>query len=308
VTLAWVLWWIDVVLSVCSAVIMPFMMFTRHQHSIESISALWMIPVVPCIVAAGSGGTVAAVLQPSQALFTVLVSYMLLGVGLSLYVMIAALYFAKLAIYKLPPREMIVSCFVPCGPCGQGSFAILQLAAVLYNLHESTGRSLIPTFSNTPRGAFFASGLYGCSIIVASFVWGLGMFWLIIALLSILEMIMKDTIPFNMGWWGIIFPIGTMSSGVTLLASELNSGSLRVIATIFTASVTLVWMFVMSRTAYLAWEGTMFVSPCLAPLGGEPPRKKTLTPSRPPSPCLTAQGRVINGIPLEDQQRASSDR
>lgn len=75
------------------------------------------------MVAAASGAIVADVLpDPQHALWTIIVSYVLWGIGIPLAMMVMVIYFHRLTVYKLPPKEVIVSIFLPMGPLGQGSF------------------------------------------------------------------------------------------------------------------------------------------------------------------------------------------
>ena len=46
VPVAHVLWWIDVAMSLACGVLIPYFMFTRHQHSLDAMTAVWLLPVV----------------------------------------------------------------------------------------------------------------------------------------------------------------------------------------------------------------------------------------------------------------------
>jgi tellurite resistance protein TehA-like permease len=43
---------------------------------------------------------------------------------------------------------------------------------------------------------------------LAMFLWGFATWWLLLALASVGTCLRKG-IPFNLGWWGAIFPMGT---------------------------------------------------------------------------------------------------
>lgn len=87
------------------------------------MTAAWLLPIVANVVAAASGGVVAEVLTNKQhALWTVIISYILWGTGVPLAVVVIVVYFQRLAFYKLPPKQVMVSVFLPLGPLGQGSF------------------------------------------------------------------------------------------------------------------------------------------------------------------------------------------
>lgn len=75
------------------------------------------------MVAAASGAIVADVLpDPQHVLWTIIVSYVLWGIGIPLAMMVMVIYFHRLTVYKLPPKKVIVSVFLPMGPLGQGGF------------------------------------------------------------------------------------------------------------------------------------------------------------------------------------------
>ena len=80
------------------------------------LTARHLFPALSCVVASASGSIVASVLRNAQhALWTVLVSYILWGIGVSMALAILVLYCHRLVIHKLPRPELIVSVFIPIG-------------------------------------------------------------------------------------------------------------------------------------------------------------------------------------------------
>ena len=77
VSLARPLWWIDVVLAMCSGIWIPFLMFTRQEHSLEGMTAIWLLPIVAAEVSAASGAILAPFLDTNLALRILLISYAL---------------------------------------------------------------------------------------------------------------------------------------------------------------------------------------------------------------------------------------
>jgi len=108
------------------------------------MTAIWLLPIVATIVASASGGIIASILpSPQHALWTLITSYILWGTGVPLAMVTLVIYFHRLTMHKLPPREVIVSVFLPLGPLGQGSFAIMQLGKVAMEVMPKT-ESLVP--------------------------------------------------------------------------------------------------------------------------------------------------------------------
>lgn len=95
----------------------------RYITSLDRITALQLLPIAATIVAAGVGAKVAYILPNEQhAMGTLLVSFVLWGMGTPLAIAVLVIYYQRLAVHKLPPREAIVSCFLPLGPLGFGGF------------------------------------------------------------------------------------------------------------------------------------------------------------------------------------------
>jgi hypothetical protein len=78
--------------------------FTRHDHTVSSVTGVWLQPSVSTIVASASGAIVAPYLSAAHARLTVVVSYILLGMGFMPAVLIMGMYFHRLAVYKVSPR------------------------------------------------------------------------------------------------------------------------------------------------------------------------------------------------------------
>jgi tellurite resistance protein TehA-like permease len=194
----------------------------KHQSQLSTMTATWLLPVVSTIVASASGGIVASFMADEQyALWTVIVSYILWGSGVLLAMMVLVMYFHRLTIHNLPPRELIVSVFLPLGPLGQGAFGIMQLGKDAMNLFPKT-HTLAPV-EETAGVILYVVG-FGLALIF----WGFGLIWLFFALSSIT----RSKFPFNMGWWGFTFPLGVFAVATTTIADEMPSLFFKVLGTV----------------------------------------------------------------------------
>lgn len=159
-----------------------------HKAELSSMTAAWLLPIVATVVCASSGGIVAGVLPNNQyALWTVIVSYILWGTGVPLATCVMVIYFQRLTVYHLPPREVIVSVFLPLGPLGQGGFGVMQLGKVAMEIFPLTGTL---SSSTTNSGEI----LYVVGWLTATIMWGFGLVWLFFALATI----SRSRFPFNM--------------------------------------------------------------------------------------------------------------
>jgi tellurite resistance protein TehA-like permease len=193
-----------------------------HKTELSTMTAAWLLPIVAPIVAAASGGIVAEVLpDPQHALWTVVVSYVLWGTGFPLAMAVLVIYFQRLTVHKLPPREVIVSVFLPLGPFGQGGFGVMQLGKAALQAFPKTN-----TLNNVTGNA--GDVLYVVGWLMALIMWGFGLVWLFFALASI----SRSKFPFNMGWWGFTFPMGVFTVSTTTIGKEMPSKFFEVLGTV----------------------------------------------------------------------------
>jgi len=188
---AWGMWMAHAALSVIVAFYLPFILTQQKSDTaLSTITALHLFPVIATIFASATGSTVASALSiPAQALATVIASYILWGIGMLAAFMIMTIYFQRLALHKVPPREAIVSVFIPIGPPSLGGFAAMELGRVAmdvfpktYTIHQSAGVVL-----------------YDMGVIVGLVLWGFALLWIFFAVATIFY---AKRFPFNMGWWG----------------------------------------------------------------------------------------------------------
>ncbi|EWC48732.1 hypothetical protein DRE_00037 [Drechslerella stenobrocha 248] len=255
-TLAWALWWIDVAISCACCMYMPFVIMHIHQAKLSTMTAAWLLPIVSTIVAAASGALLAGALtkrHPDYALWTLITSYVLWGCGVPLAMVVLVMYFQRLALHDLPTPEVIVSVFLPLGPLGSGAFGIMKLGEVA-NL-------LLPVTDTFPavKGEMAGSILYMLGFATGLVMWGFALVWLFFAVASIT----RSKFPFNMGFWGFVFPGGVFVLATNQIAKELPSRFFQVLTMIFTMVILLLWVFVSLRTIERTLVGKLIFSPCV---------------------------------------------
>lgn len=92
---------------------------------------------------------------------------------------------------------------------------------------------------------------------LALVIWGFGLVWLILATSSVLDLMRREKVGFNMGWWGFTFPIGVFAVCTTQFGTELDSLAFKVIGTVLSCTVVALWMYVGGMTLIKAWTGVM---------------------------------------------------
>ena len=251
VALADVLWWIDVTMALACGVLIPYMMFTRQQHSIDQMTAVWLLPVVAAEVAAASGGLLAPHLADASAQFTMLItSYVLWAYSVPVALSILVILLLRMALHKLPHESMAASSWLSLGPIGTGALGMLLLGNDAPAIFAAHGMASIGGVAE------------GIGLIGGVLFWGLGLWWMVLALL-ITGRYFREGIPFNLGWWGFTFPLGVYAVTTLKLGSMLHLTFFSFFGVVLVLMLTVMWMIVAAKTLAGAYRGNLFVSPCI---------------------------------------------
>ncbi len=251
VQIAQTLWYADVVLALLVAWAVPFAMYRHQEHALQQMTAVWLLPIVACEVAASSGGLLLGHLAAdTHAVAILLGSYVLWGVSVLPAFAILTILMLRLVLHKLPEKELAVSSWLALGPIGTAALALLVLGHQAPTLMASLGLAQLGQL-------FQQTGILASLILL-----GFGLWWLGIAVLTTLHHAKQD-LPFNLGWWGLTFPLGVYTLAILTLAQQLNLAFLYAVGYAFAAILMLLWSLVATKTAHGFYQGHLFFSPCL---------------------------------------------
>jgi Na+-driven multidrug efflux pump len=97
---------------------------SNRRSELAEMTALYLIPVASVVIAATAGGLVAgAIPNPKHQLWTLIISYILWGIGSPLSWIILTLYFLRMTLHKPLSREVIVSLLLPISPLALSGFS-----------------------------------------------------------------------------------------------------------------------------------------------------------------------------------------
>jgi len=250
VSIAHGLWWIDVAMSIVCGLGVPYLMFTRQQHSVETLTAVWLLPIVAAEVAAASGGLLAQHLDASQAFGVVILGYVLWAYSVPLALSILVLLVLRLTLHKLPSRDMGASAWLALGPIGTGALGLVVLghdAPAIFAANDLAGPGQVA---------------YGLGLVGGTILWGYGTWWLGLAALKTVRYL-REGLPFNLGWWGFTFPLAVYTLATWALARETGFTLFAMAGAGLSVCLTVFWCIVAARTLHGAWRGVLFADPCL---------------------------------------------
>jgi C4-dicarboxylate transporter/malic acid transport protein len=232
-----VLWWTDVAMSVACGLLVPFFMFTIQDHSMERMTAVWLLPIVAAGVAAVSGALLVPHLSGAEAFTVLMLCYALWAFSVPSAMSMLVILLLRLVLHKLPDREMAASGWLALGPIGTGALALLLLGGDAPAVFAVAGLSGVGDVA------------FGVGVVGGRALWGYGVWWLLLAILKTARYF-RERMPFNLGWWGFIFPLGTYS-----LAHATHLVLFSVVGSILVICVSALWFIVAVLTVDAAWHG-----------------------------------------------------
>ncbi len=254
VQIATYLWYLDVFLAVLIAWVVPFCMFSCQDHQLQRMTAVWLLPIVACEVAASSAGLLLQHLAADQhALAILIMGYVLWGISVLPAFEILTILMLRLALHQLPEKEVAISSWLCLGPIGTGAMALLLLGQQAPRILNAAGLEELATI--VP-----ALGVIGGLVLL-----GFGLWWFGIAVLTTVRHA-RTGIPFNLGWWGLTFPFGVFILAIFNLAHQLQFNFFTYIAVALSIVLLALWALVMKKTVVGAYSGQLFFSPCLVAL------------------------------------------
>jgi C4-dicarboxylate transporter/malic acid transport protein len=248
--IAFALWCLDAVVAVAVACVIPYRMFTSQNHSTEKMTAVWLLPVVGPEVTASSAGVLAPHMPHAIAQVLVGLGYTLWAVSVPLAFSILTIVIIRMALHKLPHRDMGPSSWLTLGPIGTGSLGLLVL-----------GQAAPAAFANTQL-AEVAAIARALGVIGGLMLWGAGVWWLILAT-SFTVRYFREGMTFNMGWWAFTFPIGVFATASLVLYHVTGFALFEMVGIALSVATAAFWVVVATNTTQDILRGSAFHAPCL---------------------------------------------
>ncbi|KAG0704523.1 voltage-dependent anion channel-domain-containing protein [Suillus ampliporus] len=260
----WACWWINVVISLACCFGMMHVMssyrITLQQHSLKSMTTIWLLPVVTLVVGSSSGGVLVPAIQvysSSYALLTATFSACMVTIGLCLSFMLFTIYILRLIVHGYPTGASILSVFLPVGPCGQAAYSLLKLGSAF--------RSLLPLNYGDSGGVLRQPGtgetVEVICVVGALVLWSLASMWIVFAMLGLAYTLRRERIDFRLSFWGTIFPNGVYANLNLALATTFSSAFFRIWGSMYAVGTLILWVCIALPTIRMVPSGRIFDAP-----------------------------------------------
>ncbi len=183
-----------------------YVLFTSEGMAADAANGGWFIPPVVSIIIPLTLIPLLPHVGDSAARLLLLAGYAGRGVGLFLFLLVAAVLFGRLVFHPLPPAPLVPSLWIGLGPIGVGSLALLRLAA-----------------AGQPYWGDQAAAVERISTLLAAVLWGFGLWWLATAAILLTRYLRHGRLPYGVGLWAFTFPLGAYTVATLQLARSWPS-------------------------------------------------------------------------------------
>ena len=236
------LWLLDCGLAIAAGLGVPLLMFTRQSHSPAQMTGVWLLPLVAAEVAAVSGLQLVTHLPQAEQGGVLLASLALWACSVPLALGLVVVLVVRMIVHSLPPASMAPSCWLALGPIATGALGMALFSQVVPGALANT--ALAP----------LAQPMAGAGLLLATLLWGYGLWWVGLASL-ISARYFTASVPFNLGWWAYVFPLGVFTLATWALADIWDSGILLGLGLVLGIVVVVTWMIVALRSIGSVWHG-----------------------------------------------------
>ena len=262
---AQVFFWIAVLMTLVVTTGGVYSMYRRQgRHTMNDVTGAWFLLFIPMIVGAAFGSNLANAVSLKNGTAVIVVSFLMLSLGIGLSFLVLGIYLWRLMSCQLPPRESIVSTFVPVGPPSMAAYTLVNLSVALArNVVKNGflfGQSFEPAATQQVQTAV-AEIIIWIGVIGALFLLGVASFFLIEAVAAVATTVPKT---FNIGLWSFVFPCGVYANAFCRLSKLLRNEGMKGWATFCVVCTISLWMMCAVLTTYKAIiQGKLFFAPGL---------------------------------------------
>ncbi|MGA4858538.1 MULTISPECIES: TDT family transporter [Streptomyces] len=220
------------VTGVLAAVLVPYLMVTRHRPPLTDASPVWLLPVVAPMVSAALGPLLVPHLPAGQLRQTLLYCcYGLFGLSLLGALLMLPLVVGRLLTGGPPALALTPTLFLVLGPLGQSTTAVHQLA--------EAAPGVVP--------GPYAEGFSTLAVLYGVPVMGFAALWLGLAGALVVRALRRG-MGFSLTWWGFTFPVGTCVTGLAGLGRQTGLRLFELAATGLYALLVAAWLVACTGT------------------------------------------------------------
>lgn len=263
-----VLFWIDCALAVLFSWGIFLMMYHTplklHIHlqllichswstttfTIAQMTPVWIFPAYPLLIIGPHAANLAAKVSPASGLDIIVGGFIIQGIGFLVSLMVYSAFIYRLMTQKLPMESARPAMFISVGPSGFTISGIVGMGNEIVRCASSS-----PNFMGTEDGEFAAKVTQVAANWVGLWLWGLALWFFLVAVGAHFSPATQGKLHFGMTWWSLIFPNTALTTATFAVARALDHNRpIQILGLVMTVGLVIMWFFVfvmMIRSVYL---------------------------------------------------------
>lgn len=197
----------------------------------ESVNGGWFIAPVTSIIVPMVLMPLVPSVDAGTARLLLVTSYAMWGMVFFLFLMVASLLYDRLVYHPLPAAPLAPSLWIGLGPIGAGGLVLMRMA-----------QGGAQTWGELSATVNLMSALGALAL------WGFGLWWLAAAILLLRRYLRVGGLPYGIGWWAFIFPIGAYTVDTLNLARFWKVDAMEWLGALLFLLLGAFWLVVTART------------------------------------------------------------
>ncbi|KAF7522603.1 hypothetical protein PCG10_007323 [Penicillium crustosum] len=230
-----ILFWIDATLAVMFSAGIYLLLWSTQTFTIAQMTPIWIFPAYPMLIIGPHAGILSAKLEPSQSLPVIIGGTTIQGVGFLVSLMVYSAFIYRLMTQKLPRENIRPGMFVSVGPSG---FTV----AGLVNMAAGAKRSFPADFMG--NGELAADVLKIVTDFSCLWLWGLAIFFFIIASAAHWSAIGHGRMVFSMTWFSFVFPNTALITATFAIGKAFSCKPIEIVGCVAILPLVLMYFFV----------------------------------------------------------------
>ncbi|PGH29618.1 hypothetical protein GX50_07626 [[Emmonsia] crescens] len=196
-TTTWILFWFNATLAVMFSAGIYLTIWSTQTFTIAQMTPIWIFPAYPMLIIGSHAAVLSSSVSKRRALQIIVGGTTIQGVGFLVSMTVYSAFIYRLMTQKLPKENLRPGMFVSVGP---SAFTVAGLVGMANNAERAF-----------PADFMGDGHLAGMVIrIVANFaalwLWGLAIFFFIIAVFAHWSAVSRGRMIFSMTWYSFVFP------------------------------------------------------------------------------------------------------
>ncbi|CAI7570920.1 unnamed protein product [Penicillium pancosmium] len=199
------------------------------------MTPIWIFPAYPMLIIGPHAGCLSAKLDQARSLRVIIGGTTIQGVGFLVSMMVYSAFIYRLMTQKLPKENIRPGMFVSVGPSGFTVAGIVNMAA-------EAKRSFPADFMG--NGPLAADVLRVVVDFAALWLWGLAIFFFIIASAAHWSAIGPNRMVFSMTWFSFVFPNTALITATFAIGKAFDCKAINIVGCAAILPLLLMYFFV----------------------------------------------------------------